>query len=269
MKRKLQSLFLVCFVFFLNLSSAETFICPPIDEQREPKLDIQSIKIIEKCIRNSPSTKSLYFNRETKKYTVERQQLHDKIINEIFQNKPCKTKNPIAILTGGLPGSGKTTYLRKEIPSYSLKNFVIIDADAIREKLPEYKGWNATNTQPELRDIIQQILAKIADNCPYNLVYDSSMSNLKFFKEFIKNLKVMNYEIYIVYLEISIKNAEKRAQDRYLSSGRYVPYEFLNRVDSQGKKTFNSIKDEVDGYIMVDAETKKVIQEGGKSIPGF
>lgn len=250
---------------WVNLATGAE-LCPPLDKQGRLRIDPQAMTLLEACIDKAPSTKSLHFNDKSQSYSTSRQQLHHQIIDKLLQNKPCRVDKPIALLTGGYPGAGKTSYLNKKIPRIK-QHFIIIDADDIRAQLPEYKGWNAFNTQAEVKDIVTQVLDSLGRPCVYNVIYDASMSDPQFYMEFINQLKDKGYKVYIIYLQIPFDIAIQRANLRYLETGRYVSSDFLNHVRKEGLNTFNTIKNEVDGYMVVDGLTTKVIKEGGDKIP--
>jgi hypothetical protein len=50
-----------------------------------------------------------------------------------------------------------------------------IDADALREKLPEYQGWNVDQTHAETSDLVDSLLAMIGRPCKTNLLYDGTV----------------------------------------------------------------------------------------------
>jgi hypothetical protein len=124
------------------------------DKDGVRKIDDKSIKVLTSYINSLPQTKDFHVN-ERGDYTEDRKRLHKKIIDSFKKDLMCiDSKDPIAILMGGSPASGKSTFLRKYAP-YLLKEEILrVDADEIRAKLPEYKGYNASQTQAETKDIV-------------------------------------------------------------------------------------------------------------------
>jgi predicted ABC-type ATPase len=237
--------------------------CPPMDEAGNRLITPEAIERLRACIEKEPDTKSLHTN-DKGEYSAERKKLHDAIRNEVLNQKCVEQNRPIAILMGGIPGSGKSTWLEKNM-QWVKNAFVKVDADEIRAKLPEYKGWNAGKTQKETRDIVSSIINSIAGNCDYDVVYDSTMTNLSTFTTLLKTLKDNNYIIFVVYVDISADIAKERALKRYTRSGRYVD---ANVIDSKNNtEVFDKIKLSADGYLLIDGITGKQKEKGGMGIP--
>ena len=131
-----------------------------MDANGETLTDPESLEIMTKCLENLPQTKTLHFDPVKNDYDPERKKLHRKIIYEFKKELICvDNSDPIAILMGGSPASGKSTFLKKYAP-YLLKTEILkIDADEIRAKLPEYQGYNATQTHLETKDIVNTLLS--------------------------------------------------------------------------------------------------------------
>ena len=248
-------------LFFLTLS-ASAFSSPdfpPVDQNGLRRIDLPAQSVIEEYIKKTPSTKSMYFNQQTGQYTIQRLALHQKIVDELIHNKPCvNKKQTIAIFTAGLAGSGKTTFLKKHIKD--INQYVHIDADAVREKLPEYQGWNATNTQDEVTDIIDNVFNHLEKQCENNIIYDGSLVGQKYIDTAI-HFKKLGYKIYLVYLQIPINVAKDRALKRYQKTGRYVSANFITYVSQHVASSFAKMEPYLDGYIIVDGMTGKIIEE--------
>jgi predicted ABC-type ATPase len=179
---------------------------------------------------------------------------------------------PIAILMGGSPASGKSTFLRKYAP-YLLKEEILrVDADEVRAKLPEYKGYNATQTHLETKDIVNTLLSDrtIGIPCKYDIIYDGTMNSVKSYIPLIELLKGLGYKIFIVYIDkVPEEVVKKRALERYKKSGRFVPMEVIDDFFGKGKEALNQLKKDVDGYMVVDGSSGEynVIEKGGIKLP--
>jgi predicted ABC-type ATPase len=242
------------------------------DEDGVRKIDDKSIKVLTSYINSLPQTKDFHVN-ERGDYTEDRKRLHKKIIDSFKKDLMCiDSKDPIAILMGGSPASGKSTFLRKYAP-YLLKEEILrVDADEIRAKLPEYKGYNASQTQAETKDIVNTLLSDrtIGIPCKYDIIYDGTMNSAKSYIPLIELLKSLGYKIFIVYIDKVPKEVvEKRALERYQKSGRFVPMEVIDDFFGKGKTALNQLKDDVDGYMVIDGSTGDydVIEKGGIKLP--
>lgn len=240
--------------------------CPPVDEKGKNRIDAEGLALLQKCIDNEKTTAEL--TTENGKFTANREKLHDKIIAEFLEQKPCVShQKPIAILTGGPPGSGKSHFLKTFAPWITSGKLYHIDADAVRAKLPEYKGWNADNTHEETSHIVKEMLAAIGKPCEHDLIYDGTMNKAKNYLPLIDRLKKLGYEVFVIYLQVPKELSISRAMERYQRTGRYVPISVINEVYDNGLQAFETVIKEADGYIRVNGETGKIVEKGGKEIP--
>lgn len=248
--------------------------CPPVDENGDVRIDAEGLILLDRCIEQDPDTKRMHTN-EAGEYTEARQELHKRIIADMTGKTVCIDRGqPIAILTGGAPGSGKSTFLNKYAPFLKSEYIWKIDADAVREYLPEYQGWNSKSTHQETRDIVNELITSFDTPCKHDLLYDGTMSNAAKYIPLIRRLKTMGYLVFIAYMEVPKAISVERAMSRYKNNkggktkyGRYVPMEVIDDFFKTGKAGLEEIKHSVDGYIVVDSLTQKITEKGGLKIP--
>ncbi|WP_421947107.1 zeta toxin family protein [Phaeodactylibacter xiamenensis] len=240
---------------------------PPVDEKGNRRIDSQALDALEAHLEKLPQTKDLH--SEYGEYTDERKKLHDKIIKEEVEGNTCiRREAPIAILTGGLPGSGKSTYIRNNKDWMDNPAIFKVDADDIRAKLPEYEGWNASQTHSETQDIVKTLLGKVGKfGCSYDVIYDGTMNKSKKYKPLIEVLKKEGYRVFIMFLKVDKATSLERAMGRYQKSGRYVPRFVIEEGVQNGLTAFEELKGMVDGYVLIDGKTQKVLEKGGAEIP--
>jgi predicted ABC-type ATPase len=243
------------------------------DQDGERRIDERAIEVLTDYAENLPQTKDLNTDPKTGQYYPERQKLHLKIMDSFKKDLICiQNDEPIAILMGGSPASGKSTFLRKYAP-YLLKEEILkVDADEIRAKLPEYKGWNATSTHLETKDIVNTLLSDrtIGIPCKYDVIYDGTMNSVKSYIPLMALLKKLGYKIFIVYIDkVDEAVVKKRALERYKKSGRFVPMAVIDDFFTRGKSALNELKDKADGYMIVDGSggDYSVIERGGMRLP--
>ena len=257
-------------------------VCPPVDEQGQPRIDADGLRLLQDCIDEFPKTKfnngrtfKLEDGTEAFEYTPERLKLHQRIIDEITDSAVCISQGePIAIIMGGAPGSGKSTFLKENAPYMQSDKIWKIDADEVRSKLPEYKGWNSPVTHEETQDIVKQLLDDYDQPCKHDLLYDGTMTNVKKYNPVIKRLKALGYKTFLVFMDIPKEKSIERALKRYKDNngheaeyGRFVPISVIDDFFKTGDTAFQQLKKEVDGYIKVNADTKEIEERGGITIP--
>jgi predicted ABC-type ATPase len=244
-----------------------------LDSKGVRKIDPKSIKELTDFVMALPQTKSVFFNESTGEYVPSRRKLHAEIINTFKKDVVCITKGqPIAIFMGGSPASGKSSFLRKYSP-YLLKEEILkVDADEIRAMLPEYQGYNASQTHSETKDIVSTLLSNknIGIPCDFDLIYDGTMNSVKSYIPLIDILRKRGYKIFIVYMDKVPKDVIiKRALERYQKSGRFVPLEVIEDFFEKGRAAFDDLKKDVDGYMVIDGSNQdyEIIEQGGVKLP--
>ena len=245
-----------------------------LDAEGLPKIDLKSIEKLTENLLKLPQTKAMFVD-ENGDYLPSRLALHKKIIDEVKKNITCIEKtNPIAILMGGSPASGKSTFVKKYRPYLMDNSIYKIDADDIRAKLPEYKGFNATQTHLETKDIVNTLLSDRAVGvpCEFDLIYDGTMNSIKSYEPLINLLKDKGYTVFIVYIDnVPYETVVTRNLNRYRKSGRFVPIEVIDDFYEKGTAAFEKLKGEVDGYVVVDGSSHdyNIIEQGGMEIPNI
>ncbi len=244
-----------------------------LDEKGERKNDPETIEELTKYVMSLPQTKSKHFNKVTEKYSPKRQKLHRQIINKFKGDLVCiESDEPIAILMGGSPASGKSTFLRKYAPYLLKEELLRIDADEVRAMLPEYKGWNASATHNETQDIVKTLLSDrtIGVPCKYDVIFDGTMTSPKKYLDLIRLLKKLGYKVFVVFIDKVPKDViMKRAMDRYKKSGRFVPPFVIEEFFESGKDSLAKVKAKVDGYMIVDGSDSnyRVAEQKGLKLP--
>jgi len=268
----------------VKLPSVKTIVeteCPVVDAKGVPRIDLEAIRLMDECSKRQVQTRDLHSQKIEKdgetiyEYTPERKKLHDSIYAEMTKSAVCiKQEQPIAILMGGAPGSGKSTFLQKNAEYMTSEKIWKVDTDEVREFLPEYEGWNSGATHEEAAMITRRLMENYDNPCKHDVLYDGTMKNARKYIPIIKQLKKDGYKVFIAYMEIPKEISIQRAMGRYQSNkggkqkyGRYVPLFVIEEFFQTGDEVFQQIKPMVDGYIKVDSLTQEIIEKGGESIP--
>jgi phage gp29-like protein len=188
-------------------------------------------------------------------YTPERQALHEKIIAHYDSKFGPPQEHPEAIVTGGLPGSGKSSTLPRT------EKHITINADDFKEALPEYNGVNAGWVHEESDHLVQAVTYR-AIAARQHIVMDVTMKSFGAPLETgprgqqethglgrrIQKLDQAGYKITAIYNDVPVKVATDRAMKRYVSSGRFVPPSYIRSARTAGsmgtknRETFERIK---------------------------
>ena len=175
-------------------------------------------------------------------YKRERAELHKKILEDIFANKenakPKDGEKPKFLVLGGRGGSGKAKF---DGLVYNKDNYIVLDADAIKEKIPEYRGYNAFEVHEESSDILKSALIA-ARKEGLNVVLDGTMKTLSSTENKIKDFARSGYDVEMYYMHLPREKAAERAIGRFMgNNGRYVPLNVLLDM-KQNEENFDKLK---------------------------
>lgn len=210
-------------------------------------------------------------------YTKERKALHEAIINSILSPEKieaCKPKNgekPKFIMFGGRGGSGKSWFTDKKRAAaegrevmFDSDNFLVLDADALKEYIPEYEGWNAGEVHEESSYLNKKIKAK-AFELGINIIIDGTMNYNPKKPDKVRNemleAKDKGYSLEAHYMFAPIQKSCVNAMQRFKTkkgdySGRLVPTDILLSMQDN-EKSFDSVKDICDDWSFRDNQDFK------------
>lgn len=186
-----------------------------------------------------------------------RQALHNKIIEKALAVEST-VGQPVAVLMGGMPASGKSTAAK----GLNYADKVSINADDVKKDLPEYTGKNAALVAAESAYLADAIfLAALAQR--KSLVYDGTMktlgdaSNPAGLRGRVKALKDAGYRVETRFTDVSVGTSLHRAMTRFAKDGRYVPVGFIKsladpKYGTKPRATFEAMRREFDAYLLVD-----------------
>lgn len=212
---------------------------------------LQMIDNARETAANLPQTRDTYM--VDGKYTDERQKLHDSIRDEyLSKGKINEDGKPELFLTGGLPGAGKSSILKKEMYDGYKEKFVIIDSDAIKEKLAaadglENLGIHAASYHAEADDIISDIFSQAVER-RMNIGLDGTMKNQKKMLDVVSNFKDMGYNVEVAFVDLPPQKAMERGTERFVRGGRFVDPVYIASNDHKNPATAQALKDHVDVY---------------------
>jgi len=241
--------------------------CPPQSPEGKTAIDPAAINALEACLQQLPQTKTLHWRQN--RYAADRQHLHAQIVASTRTGAHCVKAGvqPLAVFTGGPPGAGKSTWLAHHLPELMQPGWLRIDADELRAKLPEYRGWNADQTHSETSDLVSSLLASIGQPCNTNLLYDGTLTSPRRYLALLPRLKQLGYRTFIVQVMVPESVSRQRALHRYQRTGRYVPEEAIISYYKHAAATFALLKTKVDGTIQIDGLNNRTISTSGQALP--
>jgi predicted ABC-type ATPase len=214
---------------------------------------------------------------ESERYTKEREKLHGKIMRELLKPNKIRTavpspgEKPTFMILGGRGGSGKSWFKGKV---YDPSKYVILDADEIKGKLPEFEGWNAQDVHEESSDILEQMVTKCIKK-GLNVVLDGTMKTAESAIARVLRMKSAGYKTEAHYMHLPRQEAAKRAIGRFRTekgdfSGRYVPVGVVLK-NTTNEDSFDQVKNFVDKWSFRDNNVKRgeqpiLISEGEKTV---
>ncbi|MBE8221876.1 MAG: hypothetical protein HAW60_04015 [Bdellovibrionales bacterium] len=172
------------------------------------------------------TSKDLFENDQRRKDFI------DKIINNFINNYAQQSHAKIIIILGSI-ASGKTSFKDKIVDDSEVKNYLYINFDEIKKKLPEYKYLKDLNPK-RAANFVQSESAKISGKLlkksikkTINIIYEQNLHYSE--KEKIKileNIKQSKKKKYFIRLHIlfigSVQMSFDRANERYKKNKRFV-----------------------------------------------
>ncbi|HWB01382.1 MAG TPA: zeta toxin family protein [Verrucomicrobiales bacterium] len=209
---------------------------------------------------------------------IPRKQLHEAIIKHFLSRAtplPDGTR-PTIYFTGGGGGSGKSTVRERltEEGEINTSQAVIVDADQIKELIPEYKELvrrgderAADMVQKESNDIAASLRNRTArpEGPRYDIVYDATLANKDASLKLIGDFKAAGYHTRLIAATLDVREALIRAALRAKDKGRWVPYDTLRDAHAKFSAAFESYAEAVDAAGLYDTTLRKPKLLGSKS----
>ena len=188
-------------------------------------------------------------------YSAKRQCHHDRIIEDLIWHRPSGLNKPVVIFMAGTMGVGKG-YTRDrigELGFFDADNYVKIDYDDIKQKLPEYHeivGLNDPLVSKQAGSIthaesafVAEIVQQFAIDNRYNIIIDGSLNDLQWFEGVFRDFKESGYTIKLVYVSSNDLNVvEENANHRGEIEGRFVSREEIEKNYLAVSNTVGSLK---------------------------
>lgn len=198
--------------------------------------------------RDNKSRKALRERIVEELYTLKRLENDDEIVlgtgGSAPQCAPKQEKKAIYVI--GPPASGKSTISSILADIYGA---YIVDSDYAKRKLPEYTNQigSASLVHEESSHIVfdttEDSLISRCFQQGNNIVVPKIGDDIEGVLKFAKLLKSINYDVYLVSIDLDRQKATKRAYNRYISTKRYVPLSLIfDRYGNQPTLNYFKIK---------------------------
>lgn len=179
------------------------------------------------------------------KYELTKEQLEDmykKAQKQIFYQKQIQTSKPIAILTGGQPGAGKTSLViraKKQFNNIGI-NPVILDGDTYRGLYP--KAAQIARQYPKLySEITDKAVGKIMGRLiedtiynGYNFIREGTLNSAEIVDQLLNSDK--NYKIIIRLLAVSKEESLLSIFERYIAMRQAMGVGRLTTIKAHNKR---------------------------------
>ncbi len=203
-------------------ASVESVLARGTPEQRQQLLEF------ENRISQGIDTETLH--KVGGEWTPERQKLHKEIFEKIFSPEAIAKATPVAgeaptvTIFGGRGGSGKSFLSESPNAPVNPNKNIILNADDIKDLLPEYEGWNAALVHEESSYLLKRAEI-IARERRLNTVLDTTIGNPEKAARNLTKYSDAGYEIEGYYMHLPRQEAAFRAMGRSTKADRprYVP----------------------------------------------
>ncbi len=128
---------------------------------------------------------------------------------------------PVSVFMAGSPGAGKTEFSKRLLERFG-KDVVRIDADEIRDMLPQYLGGNAYLFQRATSFGMEKLYDYVLDK-GLNVIVDGTLRNYEKVKSNIERSNVHGRKVEIFYVYQDPETAWDFTRKREVVEGRNIP----------------------------------------------
>lgn len=210
------------------------------------------------ALADGQSSMDQFFDKNYNMWTDERVELHEKLLSAMALKYSNVPKDGKVIISGGLPGAGKTTVLTRNLGldlSETTPAYATISSDDFKEMIaeegmvPEIDGLTpmeaSTLVHLESSYLADELLNRMTQN-KTNIIYDCTCKNVKSTQRRIGTFMNKGYkdkDIQLVFVDIPMNISHERAKYRYKEGlnnnrigGRYVPPTTIDLCKPKNKK---------------------------------
>ncbi len=202
------------------------------------------------------SEEAAEFIKKNKKQVIE------KFCN--IKDFPSSSK-PFTMFMAGSPGAGKTEFSKSIIPELQLKDtkskIVRIDADDVREIVPQYTGHNSNDIQKAAVKGVEVIFDYVNSH-NQNCILDGTFQNFEVSRRNLERAIARKRDVGIFYIYQNPVTAWSFTKKREKLDGRYVPKDVFIKAFFDSKENVLKIKsiykDKVELNVIIQDEENHV-----------
>jgi len=195
-------------------------------------------------------TKDLHFDPVNNVYSKKRAELHDRIVTHLVKDGTVAAPGEArALLTGGLPGSGKSSMMKSAVYMNRPYRYVKLDSDRIKRLLARVDGipkltYQAGAYHAESNDILNRALKRAVAENRY-VLYDGTMHSEGKIIKALGNFKKAGYYTEAAFADLPMEKSIERAVARFLGKeGRFVDPIYVASNGTHNINNFNKLKKE-------------------------
>lgn len=174
----------------------------------------------------------------------------EEITNQKIKGKKIN-EQPLCILVGGLPGSGKTNLVKKIQEEYPEREFVIIDTDDYRKLHPNYEKLLETPEKAiietsQFSNEIEARLIKKAIKQRCDIISVTTLRATQAIQEMLYEPAMQSgYQVEVYLMSVPIRESGLSAEQRYekqIIAGECPRFTSMNFIESSMQGIINTIQ---------------------------
>lgn len=250
---------------------AKDMAWPSAGETPEPGSLVKPSPFVKWSERTHEPRTSTERHKRGGTWTPERQALHKQILDHFLSKVPPvpKGKQPIAIMMMGIPASGKSRLIKS-----AADRFVKVDADAIKELLPEYQELvrkGDRNAAAYVHDESGELASRLRDLARerrLNIAYDGTGKYASSYLHRIQQFQDDGYHVQVMMPHVSADTAIVRARERGKQTGRWVDSGIIRSNSQTVPYNFEKIARAADSAFLFDNDGERPVIKWAKHQQG-
>ena len=155
----------------------------------------------------------------------------------VYKNAEFARNQPVAILTAGVSGAGKSATLASCLRALQMRvqNFIVHDPDYLIENMEHFTKNTATN--PDIADecfqaagVLNDYLTENSLSQRFNVILDGTGKNYNKKKAEIAKLKSLGYKVILIATHVKLDIALRRVASRAAQTGRKVSAQKVKEI---------------------------------------